>query len=438
MRCRRSTIPCSGKLIAWGESRAQAVDTLHRALGELEIVGVTTNRALLQSVLADAEFRARRRSPRIFSRRGVAHLSFGEPQPDAVRTTCSAALWYATAAMRRRARSGRIPPAGDLAARGRHALALRRAMGDASSASARSSYRGCASRTRTTRCASSARERALRSRSEIARQPRAVRASSSRSATSSYFRTGRHTSLRAAQHRGCAAGRPTEADAGSLVTPLPGTVVAVHVAVGAKRRARRAAHHDRGDENGAHRGGALRGHRSSGCRSAWRDRVAAGAVLVELQAAATDARLADELEGRGRGGERRQGDLEAGLVAEQARERDLAAGLVHVAPHQGRPVPCAGSPGRVRQRRVAGLEDELDALAIAQARGVLAGEHAACDGGRAHLLGIEAAAIVLEQQLEAAVRRTVLNSSRMVPLGGLPALTARRRASRCRASRHCG
>ena len=36
----------------YGWSRAQAIDTLHRALAELEIAGVKTNRALLQSVPA--------------------------------------------------------------------------------------------------------------------------------------------------------------------------------------------------------------------------------------------------------------------------------------------------------------------------------------------------------------------------------------------------
>ncbi len=49
--------PMLGKIIAWGESRAAAIDLLQRALGELEIVGVATNRALLSSVLADEEFR---------------------------------------------------------------------------------------------------------------------------------------------------------------------------------------------------------------------------------------------------------------------------------------------------------------------------------------------------------------------------------------------
>jgi 3-methylcrotonyl-CoA carboxylase alpha subunit len=49
--------PMLGKVIAWGETRAIAITRLQQALHELEIVGVTTNRVLLASVLADEEFR---------------------------------------------------------------------------------------------------------------------------------------------------------------------------------------------------------------------------------------------------------------------------------------------------------------------------------------------------------------------------------------------
>ncbi len=48
--------PMLGKLIAWGESRIEAANRLAKALAELEVVGVTTNRSLLMSVLADDEF----------------------------------------------------------------------------------------------------------------------------------------------------------------------------------------------------------------------------------------------------------------------------------------------------------------------------------------------------------------------------------------------
>ena len=69
--------PMLGKIIAWGESRTAAIDLLKRALGELEIVGVETNRALLSSVLSDEEFR---RGPvgTDFLARRRAQLRFGD------------------------------------------------------------------------------------------------------------------------------------------------------------------------------------------------------------------------------------------------------------------------------------------------------------------------------------------------------------------------
>jgi 3-methylcrotonyl-CoA carboxylase alpha subunit len=86
--------PMLGKLIAWGESRTEAADRLRKALQDLEIVGVTTNRSMLVSVLGDEEFR----------RGGIAtnflqvrrdHLSFGEPRAGDVDAVL-AALWCAT------------------------------------------------------------------------------------------------------------------------------------------------------------------------------------------------------------------------------------------------------------------------------------------------------------------------------------------------------
>jgi 3-methylcrotonyl-CoA carboxylase alpha subunit len=86
--------PMLGKIIAWGETREGAIDRLHRALGEIEIVGVTTNRALLSSVLADAEFRRGAVATDFLGVRR-AHLQFGdaaESEADAA----LAALWLAT------------------------------------------------------------------------------------------------------------------------------------------------------------------------------------------------------------------------------------------------------------------------------------------------------------------------------------------------------
>jgi 3-methylcrotonyl-CoA carboxylase alpha subunit len=69
--------PMLGKLIAWGESRGAAIDILHKALGELEIVGVATNRALLTSVLANEAFRGGGVATDFLNVQS-ARLSFGE------------------------------------------------------------------------------------------------------------------------------------------------------------------------------------------------------------------------------------------------------------------------------------------------------------------------------------------------------------------------
>jgi 3-methylcrotonyl-CoA carboxylase alpha subunit len=95
--------PMLGKIIAWGESRATAIELLHRALSEVEIVGVATNRALLMSVLADQEFRRGAVGTDFLNVRR-AKLLFGEPPaagPDialgavwcAAKNTDSNALW---------------------------------------------------------------------------------------------------------------------------------------------------------------------------------------------------------------------------------------------------------------------------------------------------------------------------------------------------------
>src|SRR5260370_12733109 len=83
-----------GKVVAWGESRGEAADRLHKALADIEIVGVTTNRALLTSVLADEEFRRGGVTTSFLDAR-AARLSFGEPKAGDVDAVL-AALWCAT------------------------------------------------------------------------------------------------------------------------------------------------------------------------------------------------------------------------------------------------------------------------------------------------------------------------------------------------------
>jgi 3-methylcrotonyl-CoA carboxylase alpha subunit len=85
--------PMLGKIIAWGESRATAIDLLRRALGEIEIVGVATNRALLSSVLGDPEFRRGAVATNFLGARRE-HLSFGEADASAA-DMAMAAVWCA-------------------------------------------------------------------------------------------------------------------------------------------------------------------------------------------------------------------------------------------------------------------------------------------------------------------------------------------------------
>lgn len=85
--------PMLGKIIAWGEVRTAAIDLLRRALAEIEIVGVATNRALLFSVLGDAEFRGGAVATNFLGDRRD-HLRFGEDGASAT-DMALAAVWCA-------------------------------------------------------------------------------------------------------------------------------------------------------------------------------------------------------------------------------------------------------------------------------------------------------------------------------------------------------
>ena len=86
--------PMLGKVIAWAETRSEAAERLRQALCDVVIVGVTTNRALLTSVLADEEFRRGGIATDFLAVR-VAHLSFGDPQAGDLDVVL-AAVWCAT------------------------------------------------------------------------------------------------------------------------------------------------------------------------------------------------------------------------------------------------------------------------------------------------------------------------------------------------------
>jgi 3-methylcrotonyl-CoA carboxylase alpha subunit len=86
--------PMLGKIVACGETRGEAADRLRKALRDIEIVGLTTNRALLTSVLADAEFLRGGIATNFLNVRH-AHLSFGDRQAGDVDAVLAAA-WCAT------------------------------------------------------------------------------------------------------------------------------------------------------------------------------------------------------------------------------------------------------------------------------------------------------------------------------------------------------
>ncbi|HEY2463754.1 MAG TPA: biotin carboxylase N-terminal domain-containing protein [Steroidobacteraceae bacterium] len=216
--------PMLGKIIAWGESRLSAIDLLRRALGEIEIVGVATNRALLSSVLGDEEFRGGAVATNFLSLRRE-HLRFGEDSASAVdmaiaavwcaaRRTDGNALWEDTRGWRPAApastswRFGESVVTVDSPESDRYVariqgqeLSLRILARDA--ASLQIEFEGAISQAR------------------IVEAPPALH----------LFRSGRHVAVNLKSTDDALQVLGT-AEQGSLLTPLPGTVVAVHVAAG--------------------------------------------------------------------------------------------------------------------------------------------------------------------------------------------------------------
>jgi 3-methylcrotonyl-CoA carboxylase alpha subunit len=216
--------PMLGKVIAWGESRGEAADRLHKALCGIEIVGVSTNRALLTSVLADEEFRRGGVTTSFLDARR-AHLFFGEPAAGDVDAVL-AALWCAT----------------------------RRTQGDALWADSRGwrlAAPPCSIWTfgdRTVEIESCAAHRYM-ARAAGTEYPLRIVARGAQSLdlefagrlqhlsvvevdqTLHLFRSGRQVSLRLARTED-ALQVSAGVEEGSLLTPLPGTIVAIHVAAG--------------------------------------------------------------------------------------------------------------------------------------------------------------------------------------------------------------
>jgi 3-methylcrotonyl-CoA carboxylase alpha subunit len=216
--------PMLGKIIAWGESRATAIERLHRALSEVEIVGVATNRALLMSVLADKEFRRGAVGTDFLNVRR-AKLSFGEPPaagPDialgavwcAAKNTDSNALWEDSRGWRLAA------PA---------STAWRFAQGNAVvEHSAKDEYVVRVNRDEYAVRVLSRSNRLLLAECQGRMQSISV---FDADPVLHLFRDGRHVMLHV-ERTDDALQVAGGTEQGSLLTPLPGTIVAVHVATG--------------------------------------------------------------------------------------------------------------------------------------------------------------------------------------------------------------
>jgi 3-methylcrotonyl-CoA carboxylase alpha subunit len=223
--------PMLGKVIAWGETRAEATALLRNALSELELVGVATNRAQLLSVLADEQFRQGAVGTDFLNTRR-SKLRFDDPPADAT-DMALAAVWYATKhaaenALWEDSRGWRLgAPAATTARFRSHTAVVEESDGNAYAVrvSDEGKHAGAS-------------EFLIR---VLARTEQSLRAECNgqierlslyeENTTLNLFRDGRHAVLQLAlTDDALQVAGATEL--GSLLTPLPGTIVAVHVSSG--------------------------------------------------------------------------------------------------------------------------------------------------------------------------------------------------------------
>ena len=150
MRCRRSTIRCSASSSRAASRARRRIDTLHRALAELEIAGVDDQpRAAAERAGRCGVSRGRRRHE---LSRDASYAPVCSASPRRRRRLHARARSGARRPRPIPARSGRIPPAGGLRRRPSRAGASASTV-VALETSRRARSIACASRTRTTRCA---------------------------------------------------------------------------------------------------------------------------------------------------------------------------------------------------------------------------------------------------------------------------------------------
>jgi 3-methylcrotonyl-CoA carboxylase alpha subunit len=216
--------PMLGKLIGWGETRGEAADRLHKGLQDIEIVGVTTNRALLLSVLADQEFRRGGITTHYLNARHL-HLTFGDP-PAGDLDAVLAAVWCATReissdALWADSRGWR------LAADPRSAWTFAQRSVIVEFSAPNCYFAHLAGREYRLRVAARGAEWLDAELNGQMQRLRVIEIDQDLH----LFRAGRQVSLRVARTED-ALQVSAGAEEGSLLTPLPGTVVAVHVKAG--------------------------------------------------------------------------------------------------------------------------------------------------------------------------------------------------------------
>jgi 3-methylcrotonyl-CoA carboxylase alpha subunit len=223
--------PMLGKVIAGAETRVGAIALLRSALEDLKIVGVSTNRAQLLSVLGDEQFRQGAVGTD-FLMSGRSRLRFDEPPADAA-DSALAAVWCATKNVAENAlwedsRGWRLGARAAATVRfSTHIAAIEE--------SDRNSY---AVRVHEQGKPAGASEFQIQ---VLERAAQSLRAECNghierlslveEEAKLNLFRDGRHVVLQLASTDDAlqVAGA---AEQGSLLTPLPGTIVAVHVTAG--------------------------------------------------------------------------------------------------------------------------------------------------------------------------------------------------------------
>jgi 3-methylcrotonyl-CoA carboxylase alpha subunit len=216
--------PMLGKIIAWGASRGIAIDVLRKAMAELEVVGVATNAALLSSVLADEAF-ARGAVGTDFLHTRASKLHFGDPSAGPMDMVL-AALWFATRQM-----------GGDALwedSRGWRLAAPARSTWRFAQGSVEVHSLGAASYVAHLNGAQFALDLVRRDSCSLQAQCQGQLQAARLIEIDSQlhlFRAGHHVTLQV-RNTDDSLQALADTDQGSLLTPLPGTVVAVHVKIG--------------------------------------------------------------------------------------------------------------------------------------------------------------------------------------------------------------